>query len=368
MDLSKLENQIAKTGFVLENEIAQDMKATGWTVISNRFYVDDDDATVREVDLIAYRVRKVQQFNVYTSLIISCKKSEANAWALLSRDIDLKDPNADWWPLQAWTNDKAIKYQLARPGSGKKYHDDLRDLGVVEALQLPTVDVFAFQEMAHSTGAPQNDKPIFGSITSLMKAQSYETTALPLRRKDPAVYQFNLLCIVDADLARLKFSGGKVQATAIDSEHYIGRYIVRKKETSSRIRFIKADHFKKCLADYDRLHTANCKWFSERCDDFYRDILTDWRRSGALEEDFQGAIGWFLKYHVERHRKESVDTKMITAGWHDSSNVAVISGPFSQGTVAFLNEDQDAIARGRKALKEIYRYDGTFVFDEDIPF
>lgn len=43
------------------------------------------------------------------------------------------------------------------------------------------------------------------------------------------------------------------------------------KETFSRIRFIKADHFSQYLADYGRLHTANCKWFSDRCNDFYRD-------------------------------------------------------------------------------------------------
>jgi hypothetical protein len=82
MDLSKLETQIGKTGFVLENRIAHELKTAGWTVISNRYYVDDSEETVREIDLVGYRVTKVQHFNVYTSLIISCKKSEANAWAL----------------------------------------------------------------------------------------------------------------------------------------------------------------------------------------------------------------------------------------------------------------------------------------------
>ena len=33
--------QIEKTGFVLENRIAQALKAAKWTVISNRYYVDD---------------------------------------------------------------------------------------------------------------------------------------------------------------------------------------------------------------------------------------------------------------------------------------------------------------------------------------
>ena len=113
MTNQRLPAQIAKTGFVLENRIAQLLKAAKWTVISNRYYVDDAQESVREIDLVAYQTSKVQHFDVYTTLIISCKKSETNLWALLARDINLKDPNSDWQPLHAWSNDKAITHQLA---------------------------------------------------------------------------------------------------------------------------------------------------------------------------------------------------------------------------------------------------------------
>ena len=59
---------IKKTGFVLENQIAQQMKANGWTVISNKYYEDDHSGTVREVDLLAYKVRLTPSFNVFTGL------------------------------------------------------------------------------------------------------------------------------------------------------------------------------------------------------------------------------------------------------------------------------------------------------------
>lgn len=58
--------EIRKTGFVLENEVAQVLKRSGWTVISNKYYVDDSEETVREIDLVAYHVPKVQHFDVYT--------------------------------------------------------------------------------------------------------------------------------------------------------------------------------------------------------------------------------------------------------------------------------------------------------------
>ena len=114
MDASKIEAQIRKTGFVLENDVAQILRTAGWSVISNKYYVDDYEENVREIDLIAYQVAKVQHLDVYTVLIISCKKSESNVWALLSRKNNLNDPNYDWWPLHAWSNDKALAYQLVR--------------------------------------------------------------------------------------------------------------------------------------------------------------------------------------------------------------------------------------------------------------
>jgi len=220
MDASKIEAQIRKTGFVLENDVAQILRTAGWSVISNKYYVDDYEENVREIDLIAYQVAKVQHLDVYTVLIISCKKSESNVWALLSRKNNLNDPNYDWWPLHAWSNDKALAYQLVTEGFSKRYHAKATALGVSEALTKSSVEVFAFQEMDQKTGAPQNDKAIFAAATSLMKAQAYELGALPLRKKKPSVYQFNLLSVVDADLVRLMFTERGIKCTEISSEHH----------------------------------------------------------------------------------------------------------------------------------------------------
>lgn len=259
MELENFTKEICKTGFVLENRIAVDLKREGWTVISNKYYEDDFEGSVREIDLLAYKVSKVQHLSVYTTLLISCKKNEQNVWALLARDINLTDPNTDWWPLHTWSNDKPIAYEFSQAGQSRSYHDQLKELGVTEALSIPAVEVFAFQEMKRSGGAPQNDKNIFNAVISLMKAQAYELSALPQRRKAPAVYQFNLLSVVDSDLVRLRFSDEEIHPESIDSEHYIARYIIKKKESFSRVRFLKASSFKNALADYNRLHSGNCR-------------------------------------------------------------------------------------------------------------
>lgn len=362
-------SQIEKTGFVLENRIAQQLKSARWTVISNRYYVDDAEESIREIDLIAYRVSRIQHFDVYTTLIISCKKSDVNAWALLARDIDLKDPNSDWQPLHAWTNDKALAFQLGIPGCAKRYHEEVSQLGVKNALQTPEVEVFAFQEMNKVSGAPQNDKNIFSAVTSLMKAQAYELGALPQRKKTPSVYQFNLLSVVDADLFRLMFSGEKIEASPVEAEHYIARYIIRKSETFSRIRFLRANKFAQAISDYGNLHQANCQWLASECSSFYDDIVQDSSRIQALIEDFRKEVGWYISWRLEHNGQKPIQRSSIYLHWDKSKKMLEVSAPFGMVGENELNNDSKAKDHIAKALKNIYRYAGPFKFeDDDIPF
>jgi hypothetical protein len=369
MSYQHLPAQIAKTGFVLENRIAHLLRAAKWTVISNRYYVDDAEDSIREIDLVAYQTTKIQHFDVYTTLIISCKKSEANLWALLAREINLKDPNSDWQPLHAWTNDKAVTHQLARGDAAKRYHEDAIRLGVSSALQTPAVEVFAFQEMNKTSGAPQNDKNIFAAVTSLMKAQAYELGALPQRKKTPAVYQFNLLSIVDTELVRIMFSGQTVDAARVDAEHYIARYIIGKRESFSRIRFLHADTFATVLPEYGKLHSANCHWFDSECNAFYRDVMKDAKRVSVLIEDFRREARWHIRWPFLERNLKVPEPQSINIFWSEQKVSAQIYGEFGTEGARLLNSDARAKDHVAKALQNVYRYAGLFEFeDDDIPF
>lgn len=369
MDPKVLEKQIRKTGFVLENQVAQWLKSSGWTVISNKYYVDDFEDSVREIDLVAYQVQKAQHLDVFTVLVISCKKSESNVWALLAREANLRDPNSDWWPLHAWSNDKAMTFQLGETGVAKRFHDSLTDLGVGDALGHPSVEVFAFQEMDGKSGAPHNDKPIFSAVTSLMKAQAYELGALPLRKKSPCVYQFNLISVVEAELARLMFRGDSIKCEAIDSEHYLARYIVKKKETFSRIRFVRSSAFSAALADYNRLHRANVSWFEGQLNGFYDSIFNDHRRSGVLMDDFKEKIGSSLTWRVRLGMKEKTEIDNFWFSWDEKTNLLTVEVFADEPVITFLNNDEESRRRVALALSSVYRYTGPFEFGvDDIPF
>lgn len=360
MDAKRLEEQIGKTGYVLENEVAQILKAAGWTVISNKYYVDDFEESVREIDLVAYQVEKVQDIIVYTVLVISCKKSESNVWALLARETNLKDPNVNWWPLHAWSNDKRLAYQLGTPNIGHRYHDEVAALGVKDVLTIPAVEVFAFQEMDGKGGQPQNQKAIFSAITSLMKAQAYELGALPRRKKEPSVYQFNLLSVVDAELAQLMFAGGKVTCAEIDSEQYLARYIIKRDETFSRIRFIRSNVFAKSLEDYGRLHKANAIWFERISNEFYDGIERDSRRREVLRDDLNEALEWELIWYTPF--KETTEARL---SWQEKNGELVVYLNFDDQAIAKISEDADALRGIAAILAKLLRYKGRFVVKRD---
>jgi hypothetical protein len=359
-------DEIRKTGFVLENVVSQQLKSAGWTVISNKYYVDDAEDTVREIDLIGYKCTKVLHFDVYTTLVISCKKSESNVWALMSRDINLKDPNADWWPLHVWSNDKALTFKLSEPSKSIAYHKNVAELGVTDALSDPSVEVFAHQEMDKKSGKPQNDKAIFASITSLIKAQAYELTALPGRKKSASIYQFNLLSIVDSDLIRLMFSGDDIVESGLESEHYFTRYIVKKRESFSRIRFIKSSAFETILQDYSRLHSANCKWYAAEHAAFYDGLIKDHQRTQVLADDFKRKIQFEIAMCIDIKYTE---VSRLTVNWSaQDENVWIGITDIELGDIELLNASTRVHDSVSRALISVYRYHGAFEFLDDIPF
>lgn len=365
-------SEIAKTGYVLEHEIAQALKLKGWTVISGKYYVDDNEDTPREMDLIAYRVTRFasEAVEMYTVLIISCKKSDDNVWALLARHANLRDPNTDYWPLHAWSNDPAVTYQLARPGKAKLYHEGLRTLGVVDALSDPQVEVFAFQEMSKVSGAPKNDKAIFNAMTSLVKAQAYELSSLANRKRTRAVYQFNLISVLDSEMYRLLFAtkGTGIKSSKIESEHYIARYIVSKRESFSRIRFITSQAFASTLDDYSRLHAANVNWFSTEQSEFYREIMKDPDRVQALSKQFYAKIKLAVKWRVESSFKtiKNFDEEPFLF-WAEKTGQVEISYFETEGVAEWMNESSDIKKIFKDALESIYAYSGPFKFT-GIPF
>ena len=383
MDLEPFVTGIKKTGYPLEYATVKTLLEAGWSVISNKYYLDKDENKPREVDVLAYRCSKQKDYDVFTVLLISCKKSEHSAWAFISRDINSKDPNADWEPSHFWTDYKPLAYATSTFYWPKKYHQLVNEKKVGEVLRQPTVEIFAFQEMgAHEKAhkgkgqqgsplierRPSGDSAIFGSVLSLMKAQSYEMSARAQKKRiKPAIYQFNLISLAETEFVGLHFNGEKIEPSEIDSAHYIARYIIEQQQTFARIFFVRSSKFADYLKNYAMLHQANCEILKEETAQFYEGIVKDQERYRIFIDDFKRRLQLLLRINLP----EGIDMPKLDNLWFvwdkEKSALTLEVGFMKSEIMEFLHSN-DAYKVTKKLLKQFYRYEGEFHFSDDMPF
>lgn len=371
LDLDKIAQSIGKTGFKLEYETGNLLRKNGWHLISNRCYIDDLEGTVREIDLLAYKVNNVKDFSLYTVLIISCKKSEANAWALLSRPIEEKDPNYNWRPFKGWSNHPAINYYMSKMTWSAAYHEKLsKECPALFAP--PEIDVFAFQEISKTNFTNQNDKNIFASITSLMKAQSHEMGILEERQKNKKrVYQFNLISVIDSEIVRIFFDEESIAASIVDSEDYLCRYILNEKEEVARIKFVTAESFPKVLGEYSTLHKKNCEIVETHYNKFYADAYREWPKTQLLLADFNKIAKPALISARLRQRKGFTKISDMSISWYAKGKKLTVDIDANDVDIDMLekfNADEEFKTEIAKVLADVFLYKGEFSFDIGIPF
>jgi hypothetical protein len=367
-DWSEFEKNIAKTGFVLENSISALMRKSGWTVINNKYYIDDVQPAIREIDIVSYKARIFKEFNFYTVLIISCKKSTQNLWALLCKDKDEKDPNINWHPIHIWTNNKVHNYVINQGDFRNEYLSKLKHKGVFDKIFDPSSQIFAFQEMNKERATIQNDKQIFSSITSLMKAQGYEIDSLERRKTEPCVYQFNLLSVIDTELIEMFFDDKGTRVSEIEEAKYIGNYIINNQETCAKIHFIVFPAFEKFLSFYDLLHECNLEFFEGEYEAFFDDALSDFRKTKIFLEEFGNHVLGLINLTLrQNHRSAKIEGLYLDWDEHNKAVRILIDG--NQRDAEVLNANQRVKEHAIKTLKRYYRYDGDVYFLEfDVPF
>lgn len=362
--MQKYIDGISKTGFGLEYITAKLLMDSGWTVISNKYYIDDVQKSAREVDIIAYKVAIVDEIQVYTVLIISCKKSEDKSWVLISKDKDVKNPNLDWSPVKLWSNDPIAKLIIEKFNWKESYINGFAN----KEMLIPSSHIFAFQELNNVSGKPQNQKSIYDSIISTMKSQDYEIISLNKRKKEKAIYNFNLISIVDAPLYKVSYPLEEDSFTDIDSDIYVGNYIINQKETESIVHFIRSSSFQDKLKNYNDIHSYNKKFLLEIENIYYKDCLKDSDKVNIKIDKLNRILKWDL-YELMDKETNYRDLN-VSINWSTFENSAKISiGDFIQDEhIDKINSDKPIRQKAATALKELYKYTGDFSFDGGIPF
>lgn len=364
--LDQIPGALEKTGFILEHAVGEEFRKAGWSTIGGRYYADDVDGTARELDLVAYRANVSADIEVVTAVLVSCKKDEETTWCFLTKDRPKHDPNFDWDPVHEWTDVQPLQtYLVSHPWKS----------GYIKAISkvydknlAPGQDTFAFQQVSNQKPGPRNDKAIFSSIVSLMKALDHEKESLSTRMKGrKRVYLFSLLSVVDAPLVEVSYATKAPVANEIDRLTHLARYMVRKRDLSALIHFVRSDALAPFIKVLSDLSDESTKHMILLAASAYTAIRTD----ASVQKYFAKRLAPRLKVHIahalRKGNRPSQDLSSLDLGF-EKETLMIHLDVYEDAELAFLNADEELRAATAATLKEIARYEGPFAFDWDIPF
>ncbi|MBB1060355.1 hypothetical protein [Marilutibacter spongiae] len=364
--LDQIPDALAKTGFILEHQVAQEFKKAGWATIGGRFYADDVDGRARELDIVAYRTYKSKELDVVTGVLISCKKDEETTWAFLTKDKPKYDPNFDWNPVHYWTDVEPLRSYLASDpwkekyitSAGKLYDENFR----------AARDVFAFQQVASLNVAARNDKAIFNSIASLMKALDHEVEAVPKRAKGrKRLYYFSLVSVVDAPMVDVSYSGEAPVAAEVARLTHLARYMVRRRDLSALIHFVRSDKLPQFVAALSKLADFNAAHMTKLLATSYESI----RWNEKVRAHFADRLKWRLVLRINQAlRKNGIPAPKVEDMRIDfeEGRLKILIDTFDGDELEILNSDEPLKTQTAKLLKDAARYEGDFEFEADFPF
>lgn len=363
--------EIQKTGFVLEFQVSRILDKHKWHVINSRYYIDDITNVEREIDIIAYKVREIDGRSYYTVLVVSCKKSDSHLWAFLTRQINPDNPNISLCPLHNWTNDKILNFMLDEPNleetilTGCKEKKDclhyIYDIGK---------QAFAFQQLHKTRFSLQNDKDIYNSIITLIKAVEFEKSSLDKRKKVPCFYNFNLISVFDGEFIELFFNNedNSTIINEIETIKYLNRHIVNKKEDFYRVQFVRFKDFDFCCSSYDDLHEWNIKMYPNLIHEYYENAILNDKYMTLFEKEFVTTV---LRYINNKGLSDNGRINEIYLGYEVAKtelSLALITDGFKPDEetsyIQLLNDTPEVKQYVSTQLKHYFRYDGAFQFEK----
>lgn len=367
-EFEKYEQGINKTGFILEYKVSKLLEKHKWNIINNRYYIDAAKECEREIDIIAYKAKEVNNVAYYTTLIISCKKSEEEVWAFLTKDINKEDPNIEPYPIANWTNNKVIKFMLSRKDISNELENSFSKKNFLDSIYNIKRQVFAFQQLKKSNGAPQNDKKIYDSIITSINAQEYEISSLQRRKKIDAFYNFNILSILDGEMIEIYYHDENPTIRSIEDIRYLNRHIVNDVESYYRVDFTTFSQVEKRLDFYDKLFAWNKELYSSLVNEYYNNLFEIPGTLEVFSEDFEKDVLFYINLHVEAELGKNEKIEWIYLFYYSEERKLGVGVNFSTEIIDFLNGNEYIIDKVKSSLLKWYKYEGEIVFEEGVPF
>jgi hypothetical protein len=364
---AQIPEALAKTGFVVEHHVSEAFRAAGWGVIGSRYYIDDVDGRARELDLIVYKVSSGNEIDVVTTILISCKKDSENAWAIMSRGRPDQDPNLDWNPVHPWTNYDVLDAYLKTKPWAEKYVSGNKSLH--QKIFEMRRQAFAFQLISKSSCRVKNDRPIFESLTDLLKAQNHELSLLPDRMKKKRVYVFNLATIVDTEIYEVSYDLEQPVASRVDEFRHLTRYIVGRREVVSRVNIYSTSKLKEVIKSYGSLAAHDSSFFNGKVAEAFSAITENSAVQEVIAKKLTIQLRWEIFSALNRAgRKRQPSDISISLYYESKQKLLSLLVSVDDDDIQAMSKDSKLMSATTSALKSIARYTGQYRYEIEIPF
>ncbi len=363
----RLEAEISKSGFILEYQVGEAFSNNGWTVVSNKYYIDDISRVPREIDLLVSKSTHIGEVEIVTNILISCKKSEERDWVFLSKLTKTKFETLEIFYHKRISNQK-IKHIYDKQNIDYHVLTGLEQHGISKHFISLEYEITAFQEVLKKNQKLQNQTNIYRSIESLIKAQAYELGKLDEPKSSGPISYFYLLNVTDTNMYLGTFSeGGRLSFEEKESINYKNHYIVNGDEGEFNISFITPGRLDKSIQYYNKLHESKAQIVFKEVDAFYFKLLIDSNARSEfnkiINNDFQKVIEFYLDdkdleyfHHVGAFMKYDPDTNAII----------IQSEVFNDELIKQLKQSSSFRRRIRNWFKQNYKFEGKFNLEQII--
>lgn len=365
---------IEQTGFELEFYVQNQFRKAGWNVIPNRYYIDDQKGTEREIDVIAYRTVEVHDILFYTVLIISCKKRNESRWVFLTQN-KVEDVNYDSFPVSLASSDERLK--LLIDTEKEMIIKKIKDKGKIRNLYDSQNRIFAYLQINTKSHKVEDSPAIYDSIITPIKAMEWEMMAHQKStvREKKTFYCYNMLSVFDGDMCEVRFdSEGNKEYSLINDIKYINRHILNKQEKFYRVHFTTKGNLSQVINDYQMLFVIGSDVFSGLVDEFYNDIWLYRKRVSLIEKKFARALSNRLRWICTFENTESFDgykeiDDIYLSSYNKGIEIHVCGYDTEQANLlSQLNGHVQVRKEISKLLQEYYRYNGEFTLTDELPF
>ena len=356
---------IHKTGYILENKVVKKLEDAKWNILNNRYYIDDVTDSPREIDIIAYKAYTYEKIIFYSVIIISCKKSEKNTWVFYTRSIRKDDPNIEFFPTDYCTN-SGILLNMNAPNKLNKYIEEKsKNNDIFKELFNVENNVFAFQIVDEKNGEAKNDKDIYESIISTIKAMEYEKNALLSRKQEAVFYNFNLLTVFQGKMYEANFNEEEIEVVPKEHIKYINRFIVNKNEKYHLLHFISDEYL---LKFQEKINKYNQEIFSNIVNmiDVYRDnFLKDYDKRNVFKEKIKKEVVSLIGIEYlfdSKYSEIKVEDILLFSNKENSKLLIYLKEVDDDDFIESINNNK-SIHKYIKMILNIYcKYRGPFKF------